>query len=178
MLTNSRLHHLQCYKQTQNITQWLASTVVLFQCLFIVRQETAELFESRRRGVQQVVRLPRQWSHRKWTPLLVSSGLEGVRWHKTVHVGSERRGKANRACVSSMLQVVQWAFSVKSLWQTTFHPSMAKKTTRAVYTDSGAGSSHPRCRIPAAHLLLEEEPGERDGCYLTSKQSRYSWARS
>lgn len=53
MFTNSRLHHLQCYKQTQNITQWLASTIVPFQCLFIVRQDTAELFECRWRGVQQ-----------------------------------------------------------------------------------------------------------------------------
>lgn len=38
-----------------NFTQWLAST---FQCLFIVRQDTVELSESRWRGVEQVVRLP------------------------------------------------------------------------------------------------------------------------
>lgn len=72
IFTNSRLHHLQCYKQTQNITQWLASTVVPFQCLFIVRQDTAELFKSCHWGVKQVVRLPCQWSCIKWTPLLLS----------------------------------------------------------------------------------------------------------
>lgn len=42
MFTNSRLHHLQCYKQTQNIIQCLA-----YQCsAFIVRQDTAEIFVS------------------------------------------------------------------------------------------------------------------------------------
>ena len=58
MFTNSRLHHLQCYKQTQNISQWSASTGAPVQCLLRVRQDTAELFESCQRGVQQGVRLP------------------------------------------------------------------------------------------------------------------------
>lgn len=135
IFTNSRLHHLQCYKQTQNITQWLESTVVPFQCLFIVRQDTAELFNSCHWGVKQVVRLPCQWSYRKWTPLLLS-----VLWFGRCKVaqrstGWSREAEEKRKRGSVVCYMLSSELSLSGFGRTMFHSGMAKVTTRAGYMD-------------------------------------------
>lgn len=155
------------------ITQWVATTVVPFQCLFIIRQDTAELFESCHRGIRQVVGLPWQWSCIKWTPLLLS-----VLWVGRCQVAQKSTGwiraqrKKSKKGVSSMLQVVQWAFSI-SLLRQRFIQAWRRRQPELYTWTKEAGAE-----IRDADLLFEDGREVRDWCYLTSKQSRYSWARS
>lgn len=96
--TDSRLHHLQTHTKYQPVVGINCSSLSVW--VFIVRQDAEELFESHRRGEQQVVRLPRQGSCIKWTPLLLaSSGLADEKWHRRVQVTSECRGKQKRVSV-------------------------------------------------------------------------------
>lgn len=161
MFTNSRLHHLQCYKQTQNITHWLASTVVPFQCLFIVRQDTAELFESRHRGVRQEVRLPWQWLYIKWTLLLLS-----VLWLGGCKVAQKSTGwirapRKSKKGVSSMLQVVQWAFSNSLYGRRCFIQAWRRKQPE-LYTwtkEAGAQIQDVRSRSQTFSSKRDERSG-------------------
>lgn len=100
MFTNSRLHHLQWYKQTLNISQWMESTVVPFQCLFIVRQDTGGSLNP----VGEVYNMKSGCLDRAQE----SSVSADVEQKRRVQVGSESRGKTKGA-----LSVLCYKFSSK-----------------------------------------------------------------
>lgn len=159
-----------------NITQWLASTVVPFKCLFVVRQDTAELFESCHWGLKQVVwlLLPVVLYKMDSTPVTCPLVCRcKVAQRSTGWSSALRKSETG---VSSMLQVVWWAFSVSLYRRRSFIQAWRRRRPELYTWTKEAGAEDQECGIWDPHLLLDV--AVRDGCYLTSKQSRYSWARS